>query len=771
MVKPGMFISDRYEIIDKVGTGGTADVYKARCHRLNRFVAIKILKAEYSDDKNFVGKFRAEAQSAAGLSHPNIVNVYDVGEDNGLYYIVMELVEGITLKTFVERKERLEVKEALAIAIQIAQGMEAAHENHIIHRDIKPQNIIISKDGKVKVTDFGIAKAASSNTITSNAMGSVHYISPEQARGGYSDERSDIYSLGITLYEMLSGRVPYIADTTVSVALLHIQGEAEPLHNLVPGIPASVEHIVEKCMQKKPEYRYQSASELIRDLKRAITSPEEDFVRIKGAEVNSSPTINISDQELNQIKNGRVRAAAAVQETGETEEDGENTESEYAENTRNGENTRNTGNVAQAQKLAQDKAVQEKNMQNTEKNEKKEVKKEDEDEWEEEDEIEPRLKKVMLIVGVVTAVIFLIVMIVIIAKITGVFHKTTQEPDQTNQEEVLEPEDDDTLSSDEEEQPDDEDAEASEDDETLKIVPSVLELSQSEAEKQLEESGFLVSVKESYSDTVKEGYVISQSPEAEQELEEGGNVTIYVSLGAQKEEKRTFTLDDLSGQTESDVTSYLDTNGLVKQTTSKYSDSVSAGYIISTSPAAGSTVTEGDTITLIVSAGPEEKMAEVPKITDITEAEAKAALKAAKLSVGDVSYVYSSSYAEGVVMAQDVKAGKEVKENTAVGFTVSKGPKEETKPEETETKPEETTYYYADYYIGVENSPLDDEEEGEITLVLTQDGKESVLYQKTITGEDFPLTNTIKSTSSSAGKLNMLLDGADTGFQTSVTFK
>ena len=195
MIKPGMYISERYEIIDKVGSGGMADVYKAKCHRLNRNVAMKILKPEYSSDKNFVSKFRAEAQSAAGLSHPNIVNVYDVGDDDGLYYIVMELVEGITLKKFIERKGNLEIKEAIGISIQIAQGMEAAHANHIIHRDIKPQNIIISRDGKVKVTDFGIAKAATSNTVSQNAVGSVHYLSPEQARGGYSDEKSDIYSL------------------------------------------------------------------------------------------------------------------------------------------------------------------------------------------------------------------------------------------------------------------------------------------------------------------------------------------------------------------------------------------------------------------------------------------------------------------------------------------------------------------------------------------------------------------------------------------------
>ncbi len=303
MLKPGMIISDRYEIIDKVGSGGMADVYKARDQRLNRFVAIKVLKPEYSSDKSFVNKFRAEAQSAAGLSHPNIVNVYDVGDDSGLHYIVMELVEGITLKRFIERKGKLEVKEAVGIGIQIAQGMEAAHDNRIIHRDIKPQNIIISRDGKVKVTDFGIAKATNSNTITSNAMGSVHYLSPEQARGGYSDEKSDIYSLGVTLYEMLSGKVPFAGDNTVSVALLHIQGEAMPLRELDPEIPVSIDKIVQKCMQKRPERRYHSSSELIADLKRAISNPDGDFVQIPAFVSSDSPTINISD-DLNKIKNG-----------------------------------------------------------------------------------------------------------------------------------------------------------------------------------------------------------------------------------------------------------------------------------------------------------------------------------------------------------------------------------------------------------------------------------------------------------------------------------
>ena len=241
MLNKGKLIGERYEIISLVGSGGMADVYNAVDNRLSRQVAIKVLKEEYSSDKNFVIKFRGEAQSAAGLSHPNIVNVYDVGEDKGLHYIVMELVEGITLKKFIERKRKLELKDAVGIAIQIAQGMEAAHANHIIHRDIKPQNIIISKEGKVKVTDFGIAKAATSNTIAAGqAVGSVHYISPEQARGGYSDEKSDIYSLGVTLYEMISGKMPFAADNTVSVALLHINEEAVPLRELDPDIPARI---------------------------------------------------------------------------------------------------------------------------------------------------------------------------------------------------------------------------------------------------------------------------------------------------------------------------------------------------------------------------------------------------------------------------------------------------------------------------------------------------------------------------------------------------
>lgn len=301
MVKIGMMIGDRYEILEKIGTGGMSDVYKAKCHKLNRFVAVKVLKQEFSENANFVSKFRVEAQAAAGLMHPNIVNVYDVGEENGIHYIVMELVEGITLKKYIEKKARLSYKEAVSIAIQVSMGIEAAHNNHIIHRDIKPQNIIISKEGKVKVTDFGIAKAATSNTITSNVMGSVHYTSPEQARGGYSDEKSDIYSLGITLFEMLTGRVPFNGETTVAIAIKHIQEELPSPKNFVPEIPASVEGIVIKCCQKSPDRRYQNMQELVSDLKQSLMSPDGDFV-VQNAPDMDGGTRMLTDSEMEQIK-------------------------------------------------------------------------------------------------------------------------------------------------------------------------------------------------------------------------------------------------------------------------------------------------------------------------------------------------------------------------------------------------------------------------------------------------------------------------------------
>ena len=376
MVKIGMMIGDRYEILEKIGTGGMSDVYKAKCHKLNRFVAVKVLKQEFSENANFVSKFRIEAQAAAGLMHPNIVNVYDVGEENGIYYIVMELVEGITLKKYIEKKQLLSYKEAVSIAIQISMGIEAAHNNHIIHRDIKPQNIIISKDGKVKVTDFGIAKAATSNTITSNVMGSVHYTSPEQARGGYSDEKSDVYSLGITMFEMLAGRVPFNGETTVAIAIKHIQEEMIPLREIVPDVPTSVESIVLKCCQKSPDRRYQNMPELIADLKYSLMNPEVDFVVAQDPDMDAG-TRTISGEELNQIKR-KVHPREQYDEGGMR---------------LNSQNVRqNTGRIYS------------------------------EEIYEEEDDFEdPRFERVTTALAIIAGIIICIIILVLVGKIMGFF--------------------------------------------------------------------------------------------------------------------------------------------------------------------------------------------------------------------------------------------------------------------------------------------------------------------------------------------------------------
>lgn len=302
MLKNGTYIADRYEVVGQIGTGGMSDVYKAKDHTLGRYVAIKVLKEEFSEDTNFVTKFRSEAQAAAGLEHPNIVNIYDVGSENGIHYIVMEYVEGITLKTYIEKKGQLNYKETLSIAIQVSRGIQAAHAKHIIHRDIKPQNIIISTDGKVKVTDFGIARAVSEHTIHSDVMGSVHYASPEQARNGYVSNRSDIYSLGIVMYEMVTGRVPFDGDSTVAVAIQHLQDEMVPPSTYAPNLPISLEKIIQKCTQKSPDRRYDSMESLLIDLRKALLNPNEDFVTLVPFNQDKTKTRVLTDDEVSQIR-------------------------------------------------------------------------------------------------------------------------------------------------------------------------------------------------------------------------------------------------------------------------------------------------------------------------------------------------------------------------------------------------------------------------------------------------------------------------------------
>lgn len=602
MVNPGMLLGERYEIIDRVGAGGMADVYKARDQRLNRYVAIKILKQEYSGDVKFVSKFRGEAQSVAGLSHPNIVNVYDVGEDDDLYYIVMELVEGITLKKFIEKKGRLDVNEAIGIGIQIAQGMQAAHDNNIIHRDIKPQNIIISKEGKVKVTDFGIAKAATSNTITSNAMGSVHYISPEQARGGYSDEKSDIYSLGVTLYEMLAGTVPFEGDSTVTVALAHIQEEAKVLDEVDPEIPHSLAKIVMKCMQKKPDMRYMTASALIVDLKRALSEPDGNYVIISDV-ADDSPTIVLEDDDVSHLKKEVPR------------------------------------------------------------NVNPEERKEDVVDELDEDAIDPKLERILKICSGVVAVVIVLIVILLIGNVLGWWGSSgkkpakatpaasvseTQEPQETaNTEDTVEVpslightlEEAEKLledanlkarlepveSSEDANKVTDQDPAAGEEVDAYSYVkiyysqgksgitiPDVSKLSVSEATSMLEGKGLNVSgTSEAYSDTVDKGKVSGTDPVVGSSVEKNSSVKLIISKGPKSEtvkvpnivnKKLSVALERLAdvGLTAPDNPSYV------------YSDTVKKDYIVSQTVKAATRVEVGTEIGFTVSLGPKSEATPQP---------------------------------------------------------------------------------------------------------------------------------------------------------------
>ena len=588
MLRKGMFLADRYEIIEQIGTGGMSDVYKAKCHKLNRYVAIKVMKSEFSEDKTFVSKFRAEAQSVAGFTHPNVVNVYDVGDENGVYYIVMELVEGITLKKYIEKRGKIPFKEAVSIAIQVANGLDAAHKHNIVHRDIKPQNIIISKEGKVKVTDFGIAKVASSSTINSSStMGSVHYISPEQARGGYSDARSDIYSLGITIFEMLTGTVPFDGDSTVAVAVQHIQDEIPAPSTVVADIPLSIDRIVIKCTQKKPDRRYQTAAELITDLKKALVMPDEDFVKMAPAYAAAgvAATASSDTEEVNAGENDD-----ALSDDDIFLEDDENEDS--------------------------DNELQE-----------------DDEDVDIDDEDNDKLDLIMKIIGIGIAVIILIVTIFVIVKLVG---STKSHKNENTEETVSTANAKDTVTVPK--------VEGMTKDEAVKAlndvglgykqvvqssktvakdtvisqgtkagakvakntqiiltisggeevvnttVPSVTGESESDAREKLESAGFKVLVDYDYSSTVDAGKVIKASPSGS--VAQGTTVTITVSRGKQI---KNVTMANLVGMTEGQARQWLENNGLNVEVLSGTS-----GNVIFCNYSEGTSVPEGTTVTIML---------------------------------------------------------------------------------------------------------------------------------------------------------------------------
>lgn len=532
MLRKGMFLADRYEIIEQIGTGGMSDVYKAKCHKLNRFVAIKVMKSEFSEDKTFVSKFRAEAQSVAGFTHPNIVNVYDVGDENGIYYIVMELVEGITLKKYIEKRGRIPFKEAVSIAIQVANGLDAAHKHNIVHRDIKPQNIIISKEGKVKVTDFGIAKVASSSTINSSStMGSVHYISPEQARGGYSDARSDLYSLGITIFEMLTGTVPFDGDSTVAVAVQHIQDEIPAPSTVTDDIPLSIDRIVLKLTQKKPDRRYQTAAELITDLKKSLVMPDTDFVVMAPLYGASGSASQVMPANNNSVK----------------DEDDNLSDDDFLDDSEDEEDDEQSKNELE----------------------------DDSDDSDIDDENNDKLDLIMKIIGIGIAVIILIVTIFIIVKLVGSTksNKNNNESIQTTESSI-------------------EQTSTSADDKNKVTVPKVEGMTKDDAIKALNEVGLGYRAVVQNSDRVSEGTVISQGTAAGKKVAKNTQIIITISGG---KEVKNITVPSVTGKTESEARTALEADGFVVDVDYQYSSTVENGKVIKASPsgsvAQGSTIT------------------------------------------------------------------------------------------------------------------------------------------------------------------------------------
>ena len=666
-MKDGIFIGDRYEVLSKVGSGGMADVYKGKDHKLNRFVAIKILKKEYREDELFVRKFQSEAQAAAGLMHPHIVNVYDAGEESGLYYMVMELVEGITLKDYITKKGVLSSKEVISIAIQVANGIEAAHLHNIVHRDIKPQNIIISKEGKVKVTDFGIAKATSSNTISTNALGSVHYTSPEQARGGFSDFKSDIYSLGITMYEMATGHLPFDGDTAVSIAIKHLQEEITPPSEYVEDIPFSLEQIILKCTQKSADRRYQDVASLKEDLKHSLVDPDGDFVVI-GPMRTMDETVMFNPDDVRKAKRETSYDEDDFSEEDYDDyDDFEDDDDDY------------------------DKKGRKKNG-----------------------DVNPKMAKMMKVLTIVAVVIIVFIVVFIIGKATGLLKfgpSINLEDDADKNEKVKVPDlrgmteeeakkvlkdkkYDMTLVVDSEEesttyekgqiikQTPGSNKEvkkktvikvviSSGKKEETKAIPDVSGKDQSEALQLLSEAGFTnVKVDKSRFETSSEydqDEVIRTEPSANTEVALDEEINLIVSLGENKPE-----VPNVIGMTQSSAVSALEAKGLEVSVEEDYHDSTEKGKVFYQSKRAGTRVTEGSTIIIRVSKGKKQVEVTVPDIIGKSKTYAKNSLEAQQLGYREV--YQDSDLPKDTVISCDPGSGKNVVQGTTITVYISRGP-------------------------------------------------------------------------------------------------
>lgn len=649
----GRLLDGRYEILEEIGRGGMAVVYRARCHRLNRYVAVKILKEELSRDEDFRRRFYAESQAVAMLSHPNIVAVYDVNHSNDIDYIVMELIDGLTLKQYMQQRGALSWREALHFATQIAKALEHAHSRGIIHRDIKPHNIMILKDGSVKVADFGIARLNSSqNTLTREALGSVHYISPEQAKGAQVDARSDLYSLGVVMYEMLTGKPPYDGESPVAIAIQHINATPVPPRQLNPSIPLGLQQITLHAMCSDLSARYASATAMIEDLEALRKNPQVVF------RFNAGPGGTTAYVDARQVVSGAAAAGAVAGANAARVQ--QNQQAPRQQNPQNRQQARpaqqRQPRPVDAQQAARQKArtMAEKSVQRA--NQEKQARRQGtysggyyEDE-EEDEEDSGHGKTAIIVVSILLA-------IVVIAGI--VMWKV-----------FLSPSDDGMVS-----------------------VPDFLGQKIENVLGNEMYSDFNLEEGDSvYSSQYDEGEICDQSVRKGQKVTKGTTIKLTVSKGAQ-----TASMPDLRGYTTQQVADTM--SDLISQLSISLaysyeeSEDVDEGKVISTDPAAGATLNAGDSVTITVSSGVGTVMTTVPDVMDLEEADAISMLKSKNLEAS-VSYVENDAD-EGLVFYQSIKSGNEVPENTVVSIKVSLGRKEEPSPspsEEPENTPTPTPY-------------------------------------------------------------------------------